>query len=84
VPVAQAQIGPTSPIHRATGEVRLVTGPPGARSGLCQPGVPSFDQGMEWPRLDCPGKAALATETPPGVCHGTKRPRELDFAVSAG
>ena len=38
----------------------------------------TFAQGLEWLRLDGPGKAALVTETPPGTYRLTERPRERD------
>ena len=63
----------------------FVTGPPGADVGAVhdrQPAVMTFDQGMEWLRLDGPGKASLITETPPGTYRVTERPRELDFAAT--
>ena len=59
----------------------FVTGPPGPDVGAVhnrQPAVLTFEQGLEWLRLDGPGKAALVTETPPGTYQVTERARELN------
>ena len=59
----------------------FVTGPPGpdiARVHDREPAVLTFDQGLEWLRLDGPGKAALVTKTPSGTYQLTERPREFD------
>ena len=61
----------------------FVTGPPGADVGAVhdrQPALLTLEQGMEWLRLDGPGKAALVTETPAGTYRLTERPREAEEA----
>lgn len=57
----------------------FVTGPPGPDVGAVhdrQPAVMTLDQGLEWLRLDGPGKAGLVTETPAGTYALTERPRD--------
>lgn len=57
----------------------FITGPPGEDVRAVhdrQPAVMTLEQGMEWLRLDGPGKAGLVTETPPGAYKLTERPRE--------
>jgi len=63
----------------------FITGPPGPDVGAVhdrQGAVLTFDEGLEWLRLDGPGKSTLVTATPPGTYRLTERPRELDFAVN--
>jgi putative SOS response-associated peptidase YedK len=65
----------------------FVTGPPGAAVGAVhdrEPAVLTFDQGMDWLRLDGPGKAALITATPAETYQVSERPRELDYVGSGG
>jgi len=44
-----------------------------------QPAVMTLAEGLEWLRLDGPGKAALVTVTPPGTYMLSERRREMDF-----
>ena len=65
----------------------FITGPPGpdvAAAHDRQPAVLTFAQGMDWLRLDGPGKAGLVTETPPGTYRLTERARERDPEEGAG
>jgi putative SOS response-associated peptidase YedK len=57
----------------------IVTGPPGPEIAAVhdrQPAVLTLAQGLDWLRLDGPGKAGLVTETPAGTYRLTERPRE--------
>jgi putative SOS response-associated peptidase YedK len=57
----------------------FVTGRPGPDIGAVhdrQPAVLTLAQGLDWLRLDGPGKAGLVTETPVGTYILTERPRE--------
>lgn len=57
----------------------IVTGPPGADIAAVhdrQPVVLTLAQGLDWLRLDGPGKAGLATEAPAGTYRLAERPRE--------
>jgi putative SOS response-associated peptidase YedK len=59
----------------------FVTGPPGPEVGAVhdrQPAVLTLAEGMEWLRLDGPGKALLVTETPAGTYALTERAREVE------
>ena len=61
----------------------FVTGPPGADVGAVhdrQPALLTVEQGLEWLRLDGPGKVALVTETPPGTYRLAERLREAEEA----
>ncbi|HEX4199759.1 MAG TPA: SOS response-associated peptidase family protein [Caulobacteraceae bacterium] len=62
----------------------FVTGPPGPDIAAIhdrEPAVLTFDEGLEWLRLDGPGKAALVTETPAGAYRLAERRRELDLTA---
>ncbi|QUD90583.1 SOS response-associated peptidase family protein [Phenylobacterium montanum] len=64
----------------------FVTGPPGPEVGAVhdrQPAVLTLEQGLEWLRLDGPGKDMLVTETPAGIYQLTERAREMDFEAKA-
>ncbi|QUD88817.1 SOS response-associated peptidase [Phenylobacterium montanum] len=60
----------------------FITGPPGPEVAAVhdrQPAVLNFEEGLEWLKLDGPGKAALVTETAPGDYDLRVRDRSLDF-----
>jgi putative SOS response-associated peptidase YedK len=57
----------------------ILTGRPGPDLAAIhdrQPVVLTLAQGLDWLRLDGPGKAGLVTETPAGTYRLTERPRE--------
>lgn len=61
----------------------FITGPPGPDVGAVhdrQPAVLTLQQGLEWLRLDGPGKDGLVTETPAGTYQLTERPRDAPMS----
>lgn len=57
----------------------IITGPAGADlAGLqeTQPAVLTLAEGLDWLKLDGPGKAGLVTETPAGTYDLNEQPRE--------
>lgn len=64
----------------------FVTGPAGPDVAAIhdrQPPVLTLDQGLEWLRLDGPGRALLETPPAPGTYTLAERPRELEVEVEA-